>query len=314
LKPLNTVQVSVIWGKFTPAGQSSSGVPFDTSSGSTSSGTGNTGGGNTGGSGSSNSTTSSTSTNSTSVYTNGTLSCLNPPDTYMGLPTAPCGEDFDETLDNKIGYFDFGGSEDATDFADFIPGVDVESNSTTTNSTTPTSRRRRSELARQAYHQKRWGWSNPFKKVSTFPKAPADIQLASAVSNGLKAAGNAIKSTASAAYNAAASGVSTLGNIVKSGLSALSNPSFDKTLPIDVGPSKTSLVDSVFGTANSYLVYNASTSEGAAVQGAVQIYCVDCGVHGTATIHGALEYKIRKWQRDVIGDAELMILKSPCLS
>lgn len=132
------------------------------------------------------------------------------------------------------------------------------------------------------------------------------------MSNGLKAAGSAIKSAASTAYNAAASGVSALGDIVKSGLSALSNPSFDKTLPIDVGPSKTSLVDSVFGTANSYLVYNASTSEGAAVQGAVQIYCVDCGVHGTATIHGALEYKIREWQGGAIGDAELTTLQSPC--
>lgn len=174
MKPLNTVQVSVIWGQFTPAGQTSSGVPWTTNNGPTSSDTGSTGGGNTGGSGSTNSTTSSTSTNSTSIYTNGTLSCLNPPDTYMGLPTAPCGEDFDETLDNKIGYFDFGGSDDDADFADFIPGVDVESNSTTTNSTTtnstaPTSRRRRSELARRAYHQKRWGWSNPFKKVSISP-------------------------------------------------------------------------------------------------------------------------------------------------
>jgi hypothetical protein len=133
------------------------------------------------------------------------------------------------------------------------------------------------------------------------------------VSNGLKAAGSAIKNVASTAYNAAASGVSALGDIVKSGLSALSNPSFDKTLPIDVGPSKSSLVDSVFGTANSYLVYNASTSEGAAVQGAVQIYCVDCGVHGTATIHGALDYHIRERLGGAGLDAELMVPKAPTL-
>ncbi len=38
--------------------------------------------------------------------------CLNPPVSYMGFPTAPCGEDFDTLLDAEIGFLDF-----ATDFA-----------------------------------------------------------------------------------------------------------------------------------------------------------------------------------------------------
>jgi hypothetical protein len=42
---------------------------------------------------------------------NSSLSCVNPPESYMGLPTAPCGEDFDQVLDAKIGFFDFEDSD-----------------------------------------------------------------------------------------------------------------------------------------------------------------------------------------------------------
>jgi len=85
---------------------------------------------------------------------------------------------------------------------------------------------------------------------------------------------------------------------VSSAVSALSNPSFSKTIPINVAPS--SQVDSVFGTGNSYLIWssdNSSASAGAdsSANGAsVSLYCVDCGIQGSTTVGGQLAYTLRE--------------------
>lgn len=39
----------------------------------------------------------------------------------MGLPTAPCGDDFDELLDDRIGYYEDIESDSET--ASFVPDV-----------------------------------------------------------------------------------------------------------------------------------------------------------------------------------------------
>jgi hypothetical protein len=49
------------------------------------------------------SSSSNTSTSTNPDYSSNT--CANPPASYMGLPTAPCGSNFDMTLDTKIGFF-----------------------------------------------------------------------------------------------------------------------------------------------------------------------------------------------------------------
>lgn len=79
--------------------------------------------------------------------------CLNPPDSYLGLPTAPCGPDFDQVLDNKIGFFDL---EDPADAQLFAPGL------------TPSDVNERSLVIRKGRRgliQKRWSLKKAFKSV-----------------------------------------------------------------------------------------------------------------------------------------------------
>jgi hypothetical protein len=96
-----------------------------------------------------------TITNTTSLY-----NCTNPPPSYLGLPTAPCGPNFDSTLDAEIGYLDFD-NDYADAIAEYAPG--------TTNSTA--SRRRAiaahqvREFRRNLALQKRWSLKSVFKSA-----------------------------------------------------------------------------------------------------------------------------------------------------
>lgn len=154
-----TGQISLIWGYYNPPGTGSSGPGWNASvGGGTVPGTGaDTGGNGSGGSGGStgNSTIPTpghggpapTPGNGTNPYLN--ISCANPPAEYKGLPTAPCGPDFDDTLDSKIGFFDF---DDPESLAEFFPNVNGTVKSANGTGVTRRSLRQgRSQLRRAWY-------------------------------------------------------------------------------------------------------------------------------------------------------------------
>lgn len=103
------MQVDLQWGTYDPSGGSSS-LPYGSDPNS--------------GSDDGSSSSGSDSGDTYSPSGNGTaLSCLNPEASYMGLPTAPCGYDFDTVLDEEIGYYDLAGSE--ADAEAFAPGYPI---------------------------------------------------------------------------------------------------------------------------------------------------------------------------------------------
>lgn len=56
----------------------------------------------------------------------------------MGLPTAPCGEDFDTVLDAKIGFFDL---NNEADYDEFAPNIDFDSPAPTNATSSKVARR-----------------------------------------------------------------------------------------------------------------------------------------------------------------------------
>jgi hypothetical protein len=159
--------VSLIWGYTAPANATTttppavtfSGVPGQGATGSTSTGSTNatlTAPTN----GTLTNTTVGTGNVTTISNTTSLYNCTNPPPSYLGLPTAPCGPTFDSTLDAEIGYLDFD-NDYADAIAEYAPG--------TTNSTIA---RRRAIAAYQVRQfrrnialQKRWSLKSVFKSA-----------------------------------------------------------------------------------------------------------------------------------------------------
>jgi hypothetical protein len=76
---------------------------------------------------------------------------------------------------------------------------------------------------------------------------------------------------------------------------SLENPSFHDTIPIDV--TYGTQVDSPWGDKDAYLIYSVKSDAAAKKRAAessyeVDVYCVDCGITGSATISGALSYQL----------------------
>jgi hypothetical protein len=70
------------------------------------------------------STTQSTSTTHSSTSASGHAACSRPTAPVIdGLPAAPCGYDFDDILDQNIGYYGFSGPHGSQDLSSFAPGV-----------------------------------------------------------------------------------------------------------------------------------------------------------------------------------------------
>lgn len=141
-------EVHIIWGYYTPPGTNPNGPSWNATTpggAAGSNGGSNSGSGGSGGSGGSTNGTIPTpghggpspgGSSNPGSYTN--ASCANPPANYKGLPTAPCGPDFDNVLDSKIGFLNF---SDPDTLAEFYPGVTpVASNSTKTQTKTQSKR------------------------------------------------------------------------------------------------------------------------------------------------------------------------------
>ena len=171
----------------------------------------------------------------------------------MGLPTAPCGDDFDIDLDDKIGYY---ANLTDIDFDEIAPGLS----------------------AKKRAVEKR-AFARLGNAISSFGRN---------VKSGAEKLGNGVKQGATKLVDGAKAGVKEFTKVASNILPGGSSK-YDKTVSVSLKPKEQ--VDSVFGTANSYLLYNASTqTKDGHGSAAVQLYCVDCGVEGSASIHGELAY------------------------
>lgn len=270
-------------------------------------GAGSNGSGSTPGSGGSGGTGGSGSTNGT--YTNPALSCKNPPATYMGLPTAPCGPEFDTTLDTKIGFWDW----DSPAFMDgFIPGDDVHN-----------SNKRSLRLSERDADQKAREALEIIKGVSTTQGFAAGAKneahhLLGQIESKMKKLGTAIVDGAkwvadvpSKLFNLIR-GRKPPAPIVDNGPPIIHKPDVDKTYTVDVHPYR--LPDSpfdqnkatfLFGSQGGNFVDNYYGIERAEKPGAteeekkknykVEVYCVECGVKGKTRLNGALNLQACEW-------------------
>jgi hypothetical protein len=63
-------------------------------------------------------------TTQSSTSASGQAACSTPTAPVIdGLPAAPCGYDFDDILDQNIGYYGFSGPQGSQDLSSFAPGV-----------------------------------------------------------------------------------------------------------------------------------------------------------------------------------------------
>lgn len=278
------------WGTYAPSGTNSS-LPY---------GGGPAGNGD--GSSSGNSTDNgSGSDNGGSIYNNGTiLSCLNPPTSYQGLPTAPCGDDFDDTLDGELGYYDLDNS--SIDADAFGPGA-VADNSTI-DARDFSALRRGTIRLNCRYNDAGQKISGHFscKSVCETPH-PAQHRAPRSVMANLQSIpprkpkiSPAEREVIDKLNAEVAQYTEKLKLTVKDGLVDGLQPNFRKTWGASAGPTK--LVDSKFGKGNSYLIYTGTKSNSPAAgsnrnaSASLNVYCVDCKVQGAVTIAGALKFSI----------------------
>ena len=111
------------------------------------------------------------------------------------------------------------------------------------------------------------------------------------MADGASKFGSAVKTGTTALVDGSKAAVNTVGAITKTIVNNGGDYKYDKTVPLTVKPP--GLVDSVFGSGNSLLLFNATKeSKSGAASGAIALYCVDCGVDGQATVGGEFGYSV----------------------
>lgn len=245
----------------------------------------------------------STSSGSPASTPSSTATCIAPIDTKYGLPTACLGPDFDEDLDNILGYID---GKDASWAADIASLGSLIAASEPSNSTTKSKR---------ALQERGLG-----DTLSNFGKT---------VSNGLKNTGNAIGNTASNLGNSIKNGGQKAGQFIKKEVIESAKQKVeqaaDKLTRIDANlnnvrvpfsaPAKRK-VPSYALWPNAELIYRASPRSDLknpfkkpdpkakpkkkggkfSVDGEVDlwVWCVDCGVSGTIATKGFVKGSVAK--------------------
>ncbi|KAJ1561726.1 hypothetical protein HK405_003028 [Cladochytrium tenue] len=260
-------EVEVAWGTYTASGQTPAGCPYSLSPGDGYGNSTSTNGTTTGNSTTGGSSNSTTSSNSTSSYNSTFAACSNPPDSYMGLPTAPCGLDFDDVLDSKIGFYDFNNSSSLEEF-----DSDYDSSEADSGVSSSLRRRSRAGLASGNHLSRRWCFSCSIKKA-------------------IKSVASAVKTAVSKVVTVAKAGFTAVKQAASSIISAITSPSFDKSITVSSSPGE--LVESPWG--EQYRIFSASKeSKSGDATAELNLYCVDCGFKGTAHLHGAAKFSLLK--------------------
>ncbi|KAF9633619.1 hypothetical protein BFW01_g4513 [Lasiodiplodia theobromae] len=230
----------------------------------------------------------SNSTGGSSTSQSGSSSsCGAPPEaTISGFPTAPCGDDFDKVLDDKLGYYDFD-SDFSSSLQDFAPGLgdysedDYDYDDTAETSTKLRRRSYGSPAARaSAIVRKRWSLKSLIKKIA--PKAIS--QAIDKVDKKLDDLKNmAIKVADKYTNGAVSKGIKFINDKIDSLTTAKPEGNFN----INLTPSNK--VDSKYW-GSQYQLYHGSAS--GALTGTVDLYCVDCGITGNAHVAGEIGFSL----------------------
>ncbi|MCJ1293932.1 hypothetical protein MMC34_005489 [Xylographa carneopallida] len=245
--------IDMVWGTYTPANGTSSGADSSGGSGTTASGYGSSSSGN-----------GTSSGNRTTTGTDGT--CGAPPSaTIDGFPAAACGAaNFDELLDNAIGYLDFSSADLSATLQNFAPGLTDDDPSDYEDE--PSSKIRRRMLV-QNHRLHRRGWfSSIIKKVA-----------------------NTVTSAAQNIAHTVVQVATTVAKVVVDVVKTPFTPSVSTDLAINLTPKN--LVPSPWGDAYQ-LFHKAGASSSGAASGDVTLYCVNCGVTGTVHLGGSASLNI----------------------
>ena len=210
--------------------------------------------------------------NTSSILLDDTSCGLPDASTINGLPAVPCGNDFDTTLDDAIGYLQSNNASLSTIFEGYINGLSI-SDSLSQSSSLGIQRRSFDRQLRRGLFSKAFNWA--------------------------KAAGNAIVNFAHVAQKAvevAADVVTTALNTFVGAMDFVADVvddgvyegSIDKTANLELVPPASELVDSPWGKA--YPLYHQAKSS--STSGSLDIYCKDCGVTGEIHMAGELKFSI----------------------
>lgn len=203
-----------------------------------------------------------------------------PGPTFLGFPTAPCGDNFDLELDSIIGYYGFE-SDFSKDIESFASGLDSYDPGEYEDDSTSLKRDHITRALRKR------GFFKKLKKA--FKKVVAVVQKKIIpVVNKLVEAAKKIKKAAVKAVNAVKAVIRALDN--------LGGSYGPKTFTLKQGPAKDS--DSPGGRQT--LLYKAedkSVQSDSPASYALGMWCVNCGVESKAVVVGTARFSLRKSHR-----------------
>lgn len=204
--------------------------------------------------------------------------------TYLGFPTAPCGEDFDIKLDAAIGYYPFD-AEFSSDLASFAPGLDTYAVEEYQDDSTDLSRRNRviRTLGKRGLFKK---LKKAFNKVVNVVKTKVVPVISKAITVAKKIQAVAVK-----VIDTVKAAIRVLDN-----LGGTYGP---KTFSLKEGPPK----DSPSPWGRQSLIYKTSSSSSSSVESELQsssssssysigLWCVDCGVESKAVVLGSARFSL----------------------
>lgn len=195
--------------------------------------------------------------------------CGSPPaPTISGLPAVACGDDFDERLNNAIGYLDFNDDNFSESLRQFAPGL-----SDTNVDDYQTDDIEYSAINPRAALRRRGGG---FWSVTAFLQA-----IYHAMTNTVSAAANSVANVAKEEeMNGDLSGIVSEGHDLDTSVAVDVPP-----ISLQLRPANSTLTDSNFGPAVPLYQGNPPI---------LDVYCVDCWVQGSAHVSGQIKFSMGK--------------------
>ena len=237
---------------------------------------------------------------STSVpIASSTSECSNPGASVIdGLPASACGSDFDQNLDDALGYYNVDDNHFTDSLAILAPGTAYAD-----------------EATKRSLHllDKRWSIGGVFKSVVNVCTLCFDHQISTNIRQTVKSTVTTVaKSVAKVLPAVIVKAATTVVKAVLTVVNTAFSPSVHVNVPINVGPSASKLKKSPFGPAYQIYQYTVPSNDpkkskfekdlegildkllpedGQPVPG-VTFYCVNCGIHGNIKIYGSISFRL----------------------
>ena len=189
-----------------------------------------------------------------------------------GFPAAPCGDDFDTTLDDAIGYIPSNNASPNAILNGYVNGLSVSESLGQGDNSTMYKRSPMPLSRRQTTHVRRglFSWAkDAVNSVVNFAKDAVDV--AETVADVVTTAINVFVGTAE-----------FVADVMEDGAY---EGSINETSDLKLGPADKDLVDSPWGKA--YPLFHLGDASGS-----LDIYCKDCGITGQVHLAGDLKFSI----------------------